>query len=295
MQSVGQQLLASLPWYDLPEIRSQTNALWDALKHRFRKAGLTGVPDHLNREVAYNRQWTSPHFFFGQACGYDVRMAYANHLTAMATPCYDVPGCRGNCYRSFVVVRDNSSFRSVEDLRGKRCVINTPTSHSGMNVLRALVAPIHCDGRFFGDVQLSGAHEQSLQEIQSGRADVAAVDCVTWALLSRYRPGEISGTRIIHETDPVPAPPYVTAADVDAEILQAMRTVLTDVMGHPRLRNVRKKLMIADVEILAENAYHPIERLDALANFHSYFEIPGGADIESDTRRKRHVSLLRVR
>ena len=273
--SVEEPLLASLPWYDLPEVRSETDLLWCAMRQQFHAAGLSRVPNRLNREVVYNEQWTSNRFFFGQACGYDVRMAYAHHLTAVATPCYDVPGCEGSRYRSYVVVRDDRSYRSIEELRGKRCVINTPTSHSGMNVLRALVAPLHCDGRFFSDVRMSGAHERSLQAIQRGYADVAAVDCVTWALLSRYRPQELSGTRIIQETDLVPAPPYVTAADADVETLDLMRMAVVEAVNQSELDGTLEKLMISRVEILAEDAYCPIEHLDAVANGHNYFEIPG--------------------
>ena len=161
--------LASLPWYDLREIREATDALWSELARQLRRAGLANVPSRLNRAVAYERQWTSTDFLFGQACGYDVRMAYADHLQVVATPCYEVPGCNGSNYSSYVVVREDSPFDLVEDLRGTRCVINTPTSHSGMNVLRALVAPLHSDGRFFSMVCMSGSHQRSLQMIQRGR------------------------------------------------------------------------------------------------------------------------------
>ncbi len=269
------RLLASLPWYDLDEVRAETDQLWCELKRQFRLAGLAGVPDELNRHVAYERQWTSTEFFFGQACGYDVRMAYADHLQAVATPCYEVPGCRGSQYRSLVVVRADSDFHSVEELRGTRCVINTPTSHSGMNVLRALVAPLHCDGRFFTKVNMSGAHERSLHMIQSGEVDVAAIDCVTYALLARYRPAELEGTRVIHHTDLVPAPPYVTASNADPATLAVMRQAVIAALQHPGLAETRSRLMISGVEVLPEDAYGPIESLHSMADNHDYHEIPG--------------------
>ena len=265
--------LVSLPWYDLPELRADTDALWKAWRRQFILAGLTKVPHQLNRRVAYERQWTSSSFLFGQACGYDVRMAFADHLQVVATPCYDVPGCQGSNYRSFVVVAEDSPYTSVEQLRDTRCVINTPTSHSGMNVLRALVAPLHAEGRFFGTVTVSGAHETSLRMIQQGDVDVAAIDCVTYALLQRYRPQELVGTRVIHETDLVPAPPYVTAAHASIERVQVMRQAILQSLDQPSLRSTMNRLMIGGVEILAEDAYGPIESLASLANRHRYFEI----------------------
>ncbi|MGI9516508.1 MAG: phosphate/phosphite/phosphonate ABC transporter substrate-binding protein [Pirellulaceae bacterium] len=268
-------MLASLPWYDLDEVRAETDQLWDVLKQHFRQTGFSSVPETLNRQVAYERQWTSSAFFFGQACGYDVRMAYAEHLQAVVTPCYDVPGCQGSQYRSFVVVRADSDFQSVEQLRGTRCVINTPTSHSGMNVLRALVAPMHCDGRFFAKVSMSGAHERSLRMIQSGQVDVAAIDCVTYALLARYRPAELAGTRVIHHTNLVPAPPFVTASNASPATVAGMRRAVVSALQHPDLAEARSRLMISGVEVLPEDAYGPIESLDSDANHRDYYEIPG--------------------
>jgi ABC-type phosphate/phosphonate transport system substrate-binding protein len=267
--------LASLPWYDLNEIRPATDAFWNELKRQFRLAGLPNVPERLNRDVAYERQWTSSVFFFGQACGYDVRLAYVDHLQSVATPCYDVPGCEGSNYRSFVVVREDSSFNSIEDLRGTRCVINTPTSHSGMNVLRALVAPLHCQGRFFSDVLMSGSHERSLRMIRLGQVDVAAIDCVTHALLAKYRPDELAHSRVIHHTELVPAPPFVTAFNALPEILTAMRKAVVCALDQPSISAAKATLMLSGVEVLPSEAYTPIESLHSLAQHHDYHEIPG--------------------
>lgn len=266
---------ASLPWYDLAEVRQATDALWRELRRQFLLAGISKVPFRLNREVAYQRQWSSPRFLFGQACGYDARIAYADHLQVVATPCYDVSGCDGGNYSSFVVVREDSRFESVEDLRGTRCVINTPTSHSGMNVLRALVAPLHSEGRFFSMVQISGSHERSLRMIQREEVEVAAIDCVTYALLSRYRPSELAETRVLHCTEHVPAPPYVTSASTPPETLAAMRKAIIRAIELPSMASVRSALFIAGVRILLDEAYVPIEALASLANDYSYREIPG--------------------
>lgn len=275
MRDWENKLLASLPWYDLEEIRPATDALWDELKRQFRIAGLSNVPERLNRDVAYERQWTSPDFLFGQACGYDVRLAYVDHLQAVATPCYDVPGCVGHNYSSFVIVREESKFESVEDLRGTRCVINSPTSHSGMNVLRALVAPLHCDGRFFADVSISGSHESSLRMVGLGQVDVAAIDCVTHALIARYRPAELAGTRVIHHTEHVPSPPFITARNTSPEKLAAMRDAVLSALDQPTFAQTKEMLMLSTVEVLPDDAYISIETLETLALNHDYHEIPG--------------------
>lgn len=267
--------IASLPWYDMGEVRTATDALWRELAEQFRAAGLRGVPPRLNRRVAYERQWRSPGFLFGQACGYDLRIAHAHHLQVVATPCYCADGCEGSSYSSFIVVREDSPLECVEDLRGTRCVINTPNSHSGMNVLRALAAPLHLDGRFFNAVCISGSHERSLRMIQRGQVDVAAIDCVTYALLQRHRPGELLRSRVIHRTELVPAPPYVTAASTSPETLARMREAVQRAFNQPALDSVKDPLFLSGVELLPAEAYHPIEYLESVAHNHSYRELPG--------------------
>jgi len=268
-------LTANLPWYDLPEVRHATDALWRELARQFRQIGLTDIPDQLNRSIAYERQWTSSNFLFGQACGYDVRLAYPQHLQIVATPCYSVPGCIGSNYSSLVVVREDAVFDSITDLRGTRCVINTPTSHSGMNVLRALVAPLHCDGRFFSEVHISGSHEQSVRMIQQQAVDVAAIDCVTFELLRTYRPHEVQSLRVLHRTENVPAPPYVTASSTTPERLLTMREALRQCFSEPAMIPVKKQLLLTGIEVVPDESYLPIETLEVMAHEQNYREIPG--------------------
>src|SRR5262249_11090948 len=161
-------------------------------------------------------------------------LGHADRLRIVATPHFAFAGCDGPHYRSLIVVREGCPAASIEQLRGLRCVINTPTSHSGMNVLRSLVAPLHERGRFFGSVAISGAHELSIELLRADEADVAAIDCVTYGLLQRYRPSALEGTRVIHRTASVPAPPYVTSASTPNDVVGALRAALHElVVEHP--------------------------------------------------------------
>ncbi len=270
--------LANLPWYDLDETRWATDALWRELARQLRGEGLRNVPDRLSRTAAYDAQWQRPDFLFGQACGYDVQIAFARRLAVVATPCYSAAGCVGATYRSFVVVRDDSPADSLADLRGARCVVNTPTSHSGMNILRSLVAPMHADGRFFQSVKMSGSHERSLRMILRREVDVAAIDCVTHALLVRHRPSEIDGTRVLMSTQEVAAPPFVTGLAAGRKWLPQMRRALCNTFDKPALAEARAALLLDGVEILPAEAYRPIEVIAALADEHNYREIPDLVD-----------------
>ncbi len=42
-------------------------------------------------------------------------------------------------------------------------------------------------------MMFSGSHRQSLRELQQENADIAAIDCVTYALLQRHQPQALAG------------------------------------------------------------------------------------------------------
>jgi ABC-type phosphate/phosphonate transport system substrate-binding protein len=252
--------LASLPWYDLAEVHNAHDGLWEALARRLRAAGLSRVPERLERRMGYAQQWASGRLLLGQACGYDVAMGHASDLQIVATPRFDFEGCDGPHYRSFVVVRHDDPARTISDLRGRRCVINTETSHSGMNVLRDLVTPLQRHGRFFSQVVVSGAHDKSVAAVASGAADVAAIDCISWGLLVRNRPEALARLRILCRTGPAPAPPFVTSVSTPASEVAVLRTTLHDVLRAGSRGTTFEGLRLRGVTVLPPEAYEPIVR-----------------------------------
>jgi ABC-type phosphate/phosphonate transport system substrate-binding protein len=143
-----------------------------------------------------------------------------------------------------------------------------------MNLLRALIAPLHIKGRFFSSVEVSGAHERSLDLLRRGKADVAAIDCVTYALLERYRPAALAGTRILCRSGRVPAPPYVTSAASSDRDVERLRRVLCEVLSDPALSSVKETLLIDSIDVLPLEAYEPIAESALTVLRLGYSEIP---------------------
>ncbi len=264
--------IASLPWYDIAEIQPITDALWQRFAYWCRREGLVEVPDRLERTTHYESQWDQPTLLLSQACGYDVVLAHRGKLEIVVVPCYGAPGCEGGLYSSYVVVRDASRAESLSDLRGARCVINTRTSHSGMNILRAVIAPLHEEGRFFSQITVSGSHRRSLNRIRNKESDVAAIDCVTYALLERHQPEVLEGTRVLCSTPRVPAPPFVTSTHTSADDVQRLRAAFAHAMVDPQLDEVLRALFLEGVQV-SHDAYWLIEDLEEEARRHGYQEI----------------------
>ncbi len=265
--------VASLPMYDLPELRAATDAWWQGLAQAFRREGIADVPDGLDRREAYKDVWLAPDLLFSQTCGYPLTHALAGRVELVATPCYDAEGCEGPNYCSVVVVAADSTASAIGDLRGGRCAINGLDSQSGCNALRSLVAAASKEGRFFGRVALTGGHQASLALVASGQADVAAIDCVTHGLLARYRPQTLSCTRVLCRTASAPGLPNITRASADADLLRRLRAGLERAFADAALAEVREALMLVDMSIIPLSAYDAIAGMENAAIAAGYPEV----------------------
>jgi ABC-type phosphate/phosphonate transport system substrate-binding protein len=261
---------ASLPMYDLPEVRPALAALWAGLARHLAREGVPDVPRALAYGASLDALWSSPDLLFSQCCGYDLLNGYAGALHPLATPCYSAPGCVGPAYASVVIVAENSPARSLEDLRGGVCAINGWSSQSGMSALRAVLAPLSRDGRFFARIEVSGSHRASLAMVARGEADVAAIDCVVHALLVRHRPVAVAGTRPLGQTPQAPAPPFVTGAAAGDATVARLRTALCRAFDDPALEAARADLLLAGIEVLPLAAYYRIKGFERFAARRGY-------------------------
>jgi ABC-type phosphate/phosphonate transport system substrate-binding protein len=264
---------ASLPMYDLSELRAATDAWWQGVARAFRREGLADVPDALERGADAEAIWLSPDLLISQTCGYPLTHALSGRVRLVATPCYGAAGCAGPDYCSLVIVGADHPATDVRDLRGARCAINAPHSQSGCNALRALVADLAEQGRFFGSVVASGSHGSSIALVASGQADVAAIDCVTHALIARYRPAALAGTRVLCRTDSAPGLPYVTHGRADEDMLRRLQNGLRAALADPHLETTCEALMLSDIAVLPLSAYDRIAEMENAAFAIGYREV----------------------
>ncbi len=265
--------VASMPMYDLPELHQAHDALWATLARNLRREGVSDVPDTLVHDRPLGELWSDPKLLFSQCCGYDLVNRYAGKLQPIAVPHYDAPGCKGADYASVVVVAADSKATDVLQMHGAVCVINGPESHSGMGALRALIAPVSDGGHFFSEVKVSGSHAASLEMVRRGEADVAAIDCVTYALIARHRPAAVTGTRTLGRTYQAPAVPYVARANVDHETVARMRTAVFRTFADSNLAAVRRALLLKAIEDVPLLAYGRIAESWDAAAAHGYPEL----------------------
>lgn len=266
-------LSASFPMYDFQEVRGAHDVVWNGVARKLQTAGVEGVPAALDRSRSVHELWTDPGLLLSQCCGADLVGRYAGTLALVATPLYSAPGCDGCLYSSVVLVAEDSPATEISDLRNAVCVVNSRESHSGVNALRALVAPLSRGDRFFSRVVTSGSHPASVASVARGEADVAAIDCVTYALLERYRPPLLEGTRRLCSSTHAPGIPFVTRAGSDANRIGQLQNALLEAFEEPDVRAAGAAVFIDGVELLPLSAYDRIIEFQRLAAAQGYPEL----------------------
>jgi ABC-type phosphate/phosphonate transport system substrate-binding protein len=273
LSTQGEPLIASLPMYDLPELRHATDALWQAISTRLLERGVP-APRHLTRDDhPLCAAWTSPRLLLSQTCGSPFVTSLRESAVLVATPVYRAPGCDGPFRRSAVIVHAESAACELGDLRGGRCAVNEPDSDSGMNLLRAEIAPLAAGSRFFSQIVYTGSHLASIESVAAGQSDVAAIDAVTYALLKRLRPELTADVRLLVWTVSSPGLPLITHRRASDHIRTVLRAVLVEVATDPWLKEVRSELMLVGFADLAPAHYRSILRLAQMAAENGYPEL----------------------
>lgn len=257
--------LASFPMYDFPPLQPAHDELWSSLRRFLIDAGLEEPPAQLTRGVEHVGVWTHPYLLLAQGCQYPLAKFFANRVRLVATPRYLAPGCDHATYRSAIVVRHDDPAERLVDLRNRRCAVNERASNSGMNLLRASIAPLANGRRFFESVVFSGSHRKSVQMVAAGDADVAAIDCVSLAHFQRLYPSIASPLRILEWTPPAPSLPFITAAATSDKVLDTLRSSLAAVLADRHLDRARESLLLDGFDLEPVEDYAEVLRLESAA------------------------------
>lgn len=261
--------VVTLGMYDPPFLHGAQDALWSALRAAMIAEGVEGMagplPARLARERPIGDALLDPALVLGHTCGYPLRTRYAGRLRVVATPVYASPYAGEGWHRSAIVVRADDPAPDLAALRGRVVALNGYDSNSGMNLLRAAIAPLAGGRAFFGGVVETGAHLASLAAVAEGRADVAAIDGVTFALAARHAPERVAGLRVLDVTPESPALPLVTRAEAADELVAALRRALDRLMADDEAAPAREAFGLTGFALLPDAAYDRVLELERAA------------------------------
>lgn len=207
-------MIASLAMYDRREIASATDAFWALIRNACRLRGIE-APEHLERENPFWQVWESDDMLLSQTCGRPYRKRLHGKVQLVGTPDYGQRDCPAGYYRSAFVVRARDHRGFLSDYAQSTFAYNEILSQSGW------AAPqTHAEAQGFRFEKLleTGGHVLSAQAVAEGRADIAALDSLTWDMIKRYEPFSLD-LRVQEWTEPSPGLPFITAKSQDAALL----------------------------------------------------------------------------
>lgn len=211
-------MIASLGMYDPLPLQAANDRLWALIRDGLRAAGIF-APDTLTRgPEAYWPAWTASDLVFSQTCGLPYRARLHDKVTLIGTPDYGLEGCPPGHYRSLFVARADDPRVALTDYMGGRLAYNEDLSQSGWGAPYNHAA---ARGLRWSSLLRTGAHWVASKAVADGGADIAAIDALTWELLSRHEPWP-ARLRIIETTDPTPGLPYIAGPGADADRMFAV-------------------------------------------------------------------------
>ncbi|MFJ2365137.1 phosphate/phosphite/phosphonate ABC transporter substrate-binding protein [Pseudomonas sp. NPDC087697] len=239
---------AELLMYVAPEPIRVANERW--LARIVERLGAT----RLSTEgLSLMELWLAPHLLLTQTCGYPLMTALRGQVRVIGRPRYELPDSSGGNHCSVLLTRANDPCRSLPAMLGCRAVINAEDSNSGMNLLRQRIAPLQRNGQFFSCVAVSGSHRESMRWLRDGRADLSAIDSVTFAYLARHAPQEVKGLRVMARSAFSPTLPYISVASLTDEQVEHLREVMNQALNE--LPEVAETLGLHEVLPATESDY----------------------------------------
>jgi ABC-type phosphate/phosphonate transport system substrate-binding protein len=235
--------------YDWPERRAEVDAEWAALRDRLRARGIAAPQDLTRRnadmpavpggirdaagmliapdpatlppdELDVATLWRHPRLLFSQTCwGPMETTGFGPQVRVVGQPDYSAfEGGEGEFYRSAIVMRKGEELRSIADAGGLRFAFNERHSMSGYLApardlaKSGIIAEEDAFPSFWSAMVETHAHRASVKAVAEGQADVAAIDCRTWAYCRRFEPAA-AALAVIGWTAPRTGLPFITAKD----------------------------------------------------------------------------------
>lgn len=206
--------------YDWPQVRAEHDRLWTLISGALKDEGIAG-PAHLTRDESLWEVWESPGLLLGQTCGMPYRTRLHGAVELVGTPDYALADAPPGYYYSVFVTRKDEPGEA-EDFIDRTLAFNGQDSQSGWAAPQNQMAK---RGLRFTHTRHTGAHRDSAKAVAAGKADIAAIDAVSWRLIEAHMPELAAQLRVIGHTDPTPGLPLIAAkGSVTAPLARAFAT-----------------------------------------------------------------------
>ena len=148
-------------------------------------------------------------------------------------------------YQSYLIVHKNSTFGSLEDLRGGIFAFTDPDSNSGKLVPTVWLAQMgEKPETFFRKTIYTYSHDNAILAVAKELVDGAAVDGLIWEYFHQKNPIFTSKTRIIRKSEPYGIPPIVASKSLTPQLKALIRQELLAMHQDNEGKKILNELLI---------------------------------------------------
>lgn len=238
-------MIASLAMYDFGPALAANDRLWTLIRDGLGDRGIKAPATLTRGDHAYWDAWAAPDLILSQTCGYPFRARLQGKVAYVGTPDFGVEGCPPGYYRSVFVARADDPRDRLAAFDGARFAYNEDLSQSGWAAPQTHAAKL---GIRLPPALQTGGHRLSAQAVAEGRADIAALDAVTFAMLAGGGP-LTTPLKEVTRTDPTPGLPYITAIGQDTDtVFDAVQAAIAALAPDDRATLHLKSLVRIPVE-----------------------------------------------
>jgi ABC-type phosphate/phosphonate transport system substrate-binding protein len=207
-------MIANLMMYQRPQLVESHNSYWSLIRSKLDAVGIPS-PEHLSQDAEEFSVWKDPNLILSQTCGMPYRKWLHHQVELVGTPDFAIDGCPKGYYRSALVIRQGDQRGDINAFQDATFAYNQTFSQSGYAAPFWHLKP---KGFWFKKRLHTEQHLLSAKAVADGRADIAALDAVSWRLMAQYEPFAAQ-LRVLEWTTPTPGLPLITARGKNADAI----------------------------------------------------------------------------
>jgi ABC-type phosphate/phosphonate transport system substrate-binding protein len=101
--------------------------------------------------------------------------------------------------------------------------------------------------------------------VAAGDADIAALDCVTFAHIQRLYSQEAAPLRVLCWTPASPSLPFITACSSDDSTVRVLRSALADLFAQNDAMSARQLLFLDGIDLHPDSTFSEVLKLERRA------------------------------
>lgn len=169
----------------------------------------------------------------------------------VAPVCYGKP-----YYQAYVIVNKESNIERFEQLKNKTFVYTDPLSNTGKQYAERRVTLLgYTDQNYFKKIIYSGAHDISIQLINSNMSDGATIDGLIYDYMYINNRDRLKNIKIIEKSKFYGIPPIVCSKAINQKLKLDFQNILTSMNKDSIGKSILNNLLIDKFVIVTDTLY----------------------------------------